>query len=29
VMRCDGGFDLAVEQSFGPMLADYLSRAIG
>ncbi len=26
VTRCDGGFDLAVEQSFGPMVQDYLSR---
>ncbi len=28
VMRCDGGFDCAVEQSFGNMIADYLSRAM-
>ncbi len=27
VMRCEGGFDCAVEQSFGDMVADYLSRA--
>ena len=27
VLRCDNGFDLAVEQSFGDMIADYLSRA--
>jgi len=24
--RCEGGFDLAVEQSFGPMVTDYLTR---
>jgi heterotetrameric sarcosine oxidase gamma subunit len=28
VMRCENGFDVAVEQSFGPMLADYLRRAL-
>ncbi len=28
VMRCAGGFDLAVEQSFGPMVADYFARAL-
>lgn len=28
VTRCEGGFDLAVEQSFGPMVTDYLSRVI-
>ncbi|WP_127557156.1 sarcosine oxidase subunit gamma family protein [Nioella ostreopsis] len=26
VTRCAGGFDLAVEQSFGPMVQDYLTR---
>ncbi|WP_420395646.1 sarcosine oxidase subunit gamma [Nioella sp.] len=26
VTRCAGGFDVAVEQSFGPMVNDYLSR---
>lgn len=26
VTRCQGGFDLAVEQSFGPMVTDYLTR---
>lgn len=29
VMRCDGGFDVAVEQSFGAMVQDYLERVIG
>lgn len=28
VMRCRGGFDCAVEQSYGPLLADYLARAV-
>ena len=28
VLRCDGGFDCAVEQSFGDMIADYLARAM-
>lgn len=28
VLRCEGGFDVAVEQSFGNMIADYLSRAM-
>ena len=28
VMRCAGGFDLAVEQSFGAMVADYFDRAL-
>ena len=28
VMRCDGGFEFAVEQSFGDMVEDYLARAI-
>jgi sarcosine oxidase subunit gamma len=28
VTRCADGFDLAVEQSFGPMVADYLTRVI-
>ncbi|WP_299950927.1 sarcosine oxidase subunit gamma [uncultured Ruegeria sp.] len=27
VMRCKGGFEFAVEQSFGDMVEDYLSRA--
>jgi sarcosine oxidase subunit gamma len=27
VMRCDDGFDCAVEQSFSDMIADYLERA--
>ena len=27
VTRCDGGFELAVEQSFGDMIEDYLARA--
>ena len=27
VLRCDGGFEFAVEQSFGNMVEDYLSRA--
>ena len=27
VMRTQGGFDVAVEQSFGDMIADYLARA--
>ena len=27
VMRAQGGFDLGVEQSFAPMIADYLRRA--
>ena len=26
VTRCEGGFDLAVEQSFGPMVTDCLAR---
>jgi len=29
VLRCADGFDLAVEQSFGDMLADVLARAMG
>ena len=28
VLRCDRGFDCAVEQSFGDMIADYLNRAM-
>ncbi len=28
VMRCEGGFDCGVEQSFGDMVADYLARAL-
>ena len=28
VLRCDGGFEVAVEQSFGDMIADYLARAM-
>ncbi|MEP2029686.1 MAG: sarcosine oxidase subunit gamma [Paracoccaceae bacterium] len=28
VTRCDSGFDVAVEQSFGPMIEDYLNRAL-
>ena len=28
VLRCVGGFDCAVEQSFGDMIADYLNRAV-
>lgn len=28
VLRCDAGFDCAVEQSFGDMVADYLARAM-
>ncbi|MEX0317440.1 MAG: sarcosine oxidase subunit gamma [Ruegeria sp.] len=28
VMRCEGGFDCGVEQSFGDMIADYLVRAM-
>ena len=28
VLRCEDGFDCAVEQSFGDMIADYLSRAM-
>lgn len=28
VLRCEGGFDIAVEQSFGDMIADYLERAV-
>ena len=28
VTRCEGGFDCAVDQSFGDMIADYLSRAM-
>jgi sarcosine oxidase subunit gamma len=28
VIPCAGGFDLAVEQSFGPMVQDYLTRVI-
>jgi heterotetrameric sarcosine oxidase gamma subunit len=28
VTRCHGGFDLAVDQSFGPMVSDYLTRAV-
>lgn len=27
VTRCAGGFELGVDRSFGPMVADYLSRA--
>jgi sarcosine oxidase subunit gamma len=27
VTRCEGGFDVAVDQSFGPMVKDYLTRA--
>lgn len=27
VLRCAGGFDCAVEQSFGDMIEDYLNRA--
>ncbi len=27
VTRCDGGFDVAVEQSFGPMMQECLNRA--
>ena len=27
VTRCAGGFDVAVDQSFGPMVADFLTRA--
>ena len=27
ILRCAGGFDVAVEQSFGKMVADYLFRA--
>jgi sarcosine oxidase subunit gamma len=26
VTRCEGGFDMAIEQSFGPMVTDYLTR---
>ena len=26
VLRCEGGFDVAVEQSFGDMISDYLRR---
>ena len=29
VMRCKRGFEVAVEQSFGPMLGDYLGRVLG
>ena len=28
ITRCEGGFDMAIEQSFGPMVADYLTRVI-
>lgn len=28
LLRCEGGFDCAVEQSFGDMISDYLSRAM-
>lgn len=28
VMRCDSGFEFAVEQSFGDMIEDYLARAV-
>ena len=28
VLRCKGGFDAAIEQSFGDMIADYLSLAM-
>lgn len=28
VTRCETGFDVGVEQSFGPMVTDYLTRAI-
>ncbi len=27
VMRCEGGFECAVDQSFGDMVGDYLTRA--
>jgi len=27
VTRCDGGFEVGVDQSFGPMMLDYLTRA--
>lgn len=27
VTRCEGGFDVAVDQSFGPMVADCVTRA--
>ncbi|MCV6591321.1 MAG: sarcosine oxidase subunit gamma [Silicimonas sp.] len=27
VLRCAGGFEIAVEQSYGDMIADYLARA--
>ena len=29
VTRCEGGFDVSVEQSFGAMMEDYLTRALG
>ena len=29
VMRCEGGFEVWVEQSFGQMLADYLGLVLG
>ncbi len=28
LLRCEGGFDCAVEQSFGDMIEDYMSRAM-
>ena len=28
ILRCDGGFEIAVEQSFGDMIADYLDRTM-
>jgi heterotetrameric sarcosine oxidase gamma subunit len=28
VLRCDGGFECAVEQSYGNMIEDFLTRAI-
>jgi len=28
VLRCEGGFDCAVESSFGDMITDYLARAM-
>lgn len=28
ILRCDGGLDIAVEQSFGDMIEDYLSRSM-
>lgn len=29
VLRCEGGFDLGVEQSFGDMVTEYLARTVG